>query len=245
MKYINQDIVDENRWLYHKNNNVMYHQQLVPSILVTRLVSEIRFIYFLIVLHEETNWCGYYLPFDSNYHYYCDEIHGELLPPSRLLNKDTACMDSTAHWLKSLCIFNPFDGEFLLFWLLYEKRHGIIRSIQQSRRRMSNNNTPVWLLFQWQLRRTKKRWIKTRKTKKRWIETRRTLFYKITPTSNDEEWQFGCYNNCVVDTYATMTPPISIDDTNKDDYDSSDCHINRLWCQSCCLSILINALRRW
>ena len=95
---------------------------------------------------------------------------------------------------------------------------------------MSNKHTPVWLLFQQRLRRTKKRWIKTR----------RILVWKIIPTPNDEAQQLVCYNNCVVDTYATMTPHISIYDANKDDYDSSGCDIDHLLCQSCCLSIPIN-----
>ena len=77
-------------------------------------------------------------------------------------------------------------------------------------------------------------------TKERWIETRRISVSIITPTSNDEEQRFVCDNNCVVDTYATMTPRISIDDANKDDYDSAGFCIYHLLCRSSCSSIPIN-----
>ena len=63
---------------------------------------------------------------------------------------------------------------------------------------------------------------------------------KITPISNDEEQRFVWYNNCDVDTCATMTPCISIDDTNKDYCDSAGCAISFLTCQCYCSSILIN-----
>ena len=196
-----------------------------------RLLSEIWFIYFQIVLHEEIDQCFYYLPFDSNYYYYCDSIHSEL-PPFWLLGKDTVCTDNTAHQLKPLCLLTPFDGEFWLCWFLYEQWHGIgiIRSIQQSRRKRSNKNTTVWLLF-WQ-------WL--RRTKKIWIKTRRISVDKITPTSNDEEQRFVWYNNCDVDTYATMMPRISIDNANKDYYVSASCDIGHLMWQCCYASIPIN-----
>ena len=140
----------------------MYQKQHVPLILVTcleseiflvtRLVSEICLTYFSILLHEKMPQCFYYFIFNSNYHYYCDPIHGEFLPPFQLLGKDAAYMENTAHQLKSLCLLTLFNGELWLCLFLYE----------QQPRRVSNKNTVIWLFFCWQLRRTKKIWIETR-----------------------------------------------------------------------------------
>ena len=57
---------------------------------------------------------------------------------------------------------------------------------------------------------------------------------------NGNDQQDVYYSNCVVVTYATITPFISINDSNKDDYDSADCNADCLLCQSCGSSILIN-----
>ena len=65
------------------------------------------------------------------------------------------------HFMKSLCLLTPFDGEFWLHWLSFVQQHDIDSSFWQSRRKIGNNRHPTVRLLLQQWRKMKTRWIKT------------------------------------------------------------------------------------